>query len=336
MLKRVDIENREIEILDERAMKAVNTRGRAFPEEKCEYRTEFVRDRDRIIHSKALRRLKHKTQVFLSPEGDHYRTRLTHTLEVSQVARTIARILNYNEDLTEAIALGHDLGHTPFGHNGEIVLNSIHPGGFKHNVQSLRVVEMLETGKDKRGMNLTFEVKDGILNHTGNVLPITLEGQIVKLSDRIAYVNHDMDDAIRSGVIAAEDFPKEPLKILGDSHSKRINNLIESLVNNSEGKDYITLDEAKGAALNEMRNFMFNKVYTSERVKKAEDLNKVEVVITSLYNYYIENPEKMPKIYHEIVKTEGINVAVKDYIAGMTDRYALSEYTELFVPKAWK
>ncbi|MBK5253068.1 MAG: deoxyguanosinetriphosphate triphosphohydrolase [Peptostreptococcaceae bacterium] len=336
MLKRVDIENRELNTLDERAMKAVNTKGRALPEEKCEYRTEFVRDRDRIIHSKALRRLKHKTQVFLSPEGDHYRTRLTHTLEVSQVARTIARILNYNEDLTEAIALGHDLGHTPFGHNGEMVLNSIHPGGFKHNVQSLRVVELLETGQDRNGMNLTYEVKDGILNHTGDIDPITLEGQIVKISDRIAYVNHDMDDAIRSGVITMPDFPKWPIKILGETHSKRINNLIESLVISSERKDRITLDDEHGVALDEMRSFMFENVYNSENVKKAEDLNKVEVVITSLYNYYVEHPDKMPKIYHEIVKNEGTNVAVKDYIAGMTDRYALSAYSELFVPKAWK
>ncbi|HKK96376.1 MAG TPA: deoxyguanosinetriphosphate triphosphohydrolase [Anaerovoracaceae bacterium] len=336
MLLRQDIEKREILMLDERAMKSMNTKGRKYLEEKCKYRTEFVRDRDRLIHSKALRRLKHKTQVFLSPEGDHYRTRLTHTLEVSQVARTIARILNYNEDLTEAIALGHDLGHTPFGHNGEMVLDSIHEGGFKHNVQSLRIVENIETNENRKTMNLTYEVRDGILNHTGDGVPITLEGQIVKISDRIAYVNHDMDDAVRSRVIALNDFPKEALKVLGYSHSSRINNLIESLVKNSEGKDMVLLDNEHGEALNELRNFMFENVYMSEKVKKAEDLNKVEVIVVSLYNYYVNHPDELPLVYQNIAQIDGTKVAVKDYISGMTDRYAVSLYTELFVPKAWK
>ena len=336
MLLREDIEKRELIMLSERAMKSINSKGREYPEDKCKYRTEFVRDRDRLIHSKALRRLKHKTQVFLSPEGDHYRTGLTHTLEVSQVARTIARILNYNEDLTEAIALGHDLGHTPFGHNGEMVLDRIHEGGFNHNVQSLRIVEIIESGEDRKGMNLTYEVRDGILNHTGEGLPVTLEGQIVKISDRIAYVNHDMDDAIRSKVVSMNDFPKEALKVLGYSHSARINNLIESLVKNSEGKDIIALDKEHGEALNEMREYMFENVYKSDKVKKAEDLNKIEVIIVSLYNYYVNRPDEMPWIYRSIALEDGIKVAVKDYISGMTDRYAFSLYSKLFDPNALK
>ena len=237
MLLREDLEKREIENLSPLAVKSAFSRGRAAEEEKCDIRTEFQRDRDRIIHSKSFRRLMHKTQVFLAPEGDHFRTRLTHTIEVSQIARTIARALNLNEDLTEAIALGHDLGHTPFGHNGEEVLNMVHPGGFHHNVQSLRVVDVLESTSSRRGMNLTAEVRDGIVNHTGPVLPFTLEGQVVKISDRVAYINHDIDDALRSGVISMDDIPRSALELFGYSHRERINNMVNDLIKNSDGRD---------------------------------------------------------------------------------------------------
>jgi len=221
MIIREDIENREKIILSQYATKACESKGRQIEEEKCSMRTDFQRDRDRIIHSKAFRRLMHKTQVFLSPEGDHFRTRLTHTIEVAQISRTIARGLALNEDLTEAIAMGHDLGHTPFGHSGEDVLNEIHPGGFSHNVQSLRVVDLLESRNSGQGMNLTYEVRDGILNHTGSNTPMTPEGQIVKTSDRIAYINHDIDDALRSGIITINDLPKRSINVLGDTHKKR-------------------------------------------------------------------------------------------------------------------
>lgn len=333
---REDIENREYQILDKRATKSADSRGRMQPEEKCEYRTAFQRDRDRIIHSKSFRRLMQKTQVFLAPEGDHYRTRLTHTLEVAQVARTIARILNYNEDLTEAIALGHDLGHTPFGHNGEAVLNQIHPGGFKHRVQSLRVVDVLESTSKRRGLNLTAEVRDGILNHSGSDLPWTLEGQIVRYSDRIAYINHDIDDAIRSGVLREEELPRENIQVLGQSHSNRINNLIDDIVHASEGKDRIQLSEPFQQALDELRTFMFRNVYESAEVKREADLNKVEMVITQLYDYFLEHEEKLPEQYRRIAQEDGVQEAVKDYISGMTDRYAVSLYSDLFVPKFWK
>ena len=263
MLLREDIEKREIEILSPLAAKSAYSRGRAVEEEKCEMRTEFQRDRDRIIHSKAFRRLMHKTQVFLAPEGDHFRTRLTHTIEVSQIARTIARSLNLNEDLTEAIALGHDLGHTPFGHNGEEILNSIHPGGFEHNVQSLRVADVLESTSSRNGMNLTAEVRDGMVNHTGPVKPFTLEGQIVKLSDRIAYINHDIDDALRSNVISMEDIPKSSLELFGYSHRERIDNMVKDVILNSQGKDEIVQSAAFKEELNLLRKFMFANVYKS-------------------------------------------------------------------------
>lgn len=332
MLKREDIEKREYETLSEKACKALESRGRAVAEIKCPYRTDFQRDRDRIIHSKAFRRLMHKTQVFLAPEGDHYRTRLTHTLEVTQVARTVARNLNLNEDLVEAIALGHDLGHTPFGHNGEMVLNEIHPGGFHHNEQSLRVVDVLEPHKGMQGMNLTFEVRDGILNHTGKLQAATLEGQVVKISDRIAYINHDIDDAMRSGVISAEELPAGPIKLFGDMHGDRISNMIENVIENSDGKDFVAMDDEHAEQLSVLRQFMFDNVYKSRKVKREEDLAKIEVVITSLYNYFLDNPAKLPKDLYELSREDGINVAVKDYIAGMTDRYAMNLYAELFVP----
>lgn len=335
MQYREDIEKREYLILDERAAKAAESRGRGVAEEKCAFRTEFQRDRDRIIHSKAFRRLMHKTQVFLSPEGDHYRTRLTHTLEVAQVSRTIARILAYNEDLTEAIALGHDLGHTPFGHNGEAVLNALHEGGFRHNEQSLRTVDKLEVTQTRVGLNLTKEVRDGILNHSGPVAPFTLEGQIVKISDRIAYINHDIDDALRSGVIDHDDLPQADLDILGHSHSERINNLITDLAGNSEGEEEISLSPLFNDALLDLRAYMFKNVYNSENVKKAEDRNKVEVVIKALYGYFLDKPELMPELYRNIAEEDGNEIAVMDYISGMTDRYAISLYSELFMPKGW-
>lgn len=336
MLIRETSEKREYEFLDPLAAKAADSRGRLYDEDKCEFRTDYQRDRDRIVHSKAFRRLMHKTQVFLSPEGDHYRTRLTHTLEVSQVSRTIARILRYNEDLTEAIALGHDLGHTPFGHNGESVLNKLRADGFRHNEQSLRTVDKLETTSRRRGLNLTQEVRDGILNHRGDITPITLEGQIVKISDRIAYVNHDIDDAIRSNVITINDLPKDDLEILGRTHSDRINNLIVDLCSNSEGKSIISLSPEYQEALLDLRQYMFNNVYNSAKVLKAADMSKVETVVSSLYDYYNSHAEELPELYKDIALEDGIEEAVKDYISGMTDRYAIHLYSDLFVPKGWQ
>lgn len=336
MLLREDLEKREIEILSPFACKSAMSRGRAVPEEKCLIRTEFQRDRDRIIHSKSFRRLMHKTQVFLAPEGDHFRTRLTHTIEVSQIARTIARSLNLNEDLTEAIALGHDLGHTPFGHNGEEILNMVHPGGFEHNIQSLRVVDVLESSSSRNGMNLTEEVRDGIVNHTGGGKPFTLEGQIVKISDRIAYINHDIDDALRSNVISMEDIPSSSLKLFGYSHRERIDNMVTDVIVNSQDKEEILQSKEFRLELNDLRNFMFAHVYKSSRVKREEDLAKVEVVIKSLYKYFLKNTDKLPSDLQEIAKIDGADEAVKDYVAGMTDRFALNIYTELFVPKSWK
>ena len=335
MLRREDIERRE-ELLAPGACRSVQSRGREVYEEPCAYRTEFQRDRDRIIHSKAFRRLMHKTQVFLAPEGDHYRTRLTHTLEVSQIARTIARNLNLNEDLTEAIAMGHDLGHTPFGHNGESVLNAIHPGGFHHNVQSLRVAEVLESTANRKGMNLTFEVKDGILNHSGSLPAATLEGQIVKISDRIAYINHDIDDAIRSGVIRLEELPETAIALFGQGHRERINCMVGNVVSFSDGKDFVSMDAEHKQQLDLLRAYMFENVYRSQRVKKEEDLAKVEVVISSLYDYFLKHPEKLPEDIFALADVDGVHVAVKDYIAGMTDRFALNLYGDLFVPKGWR
>ena len=336
MLYREELERREYEILSEKATKSAASRGRLVSEEKCDLRTEFQRDRDRILHSKSFRRLMHKTQVFLAPEGDHFRTRLTHTLEVAQIARTISRGLNLNEDLTEAIALGHDLGHTPFGHNGEEILNKIHLAGFKHNVQSLRVVDVLENTSSRRGLNLTQEVRDGIVNHTGSKLPLTLEGQIVRISDRIAYINHDIDDAMRSGVIEMKDIPKPSLELFGRTHRERINNMVVDVVRNSDGKEKIYQSEPFKKELDSLRTFMFENVYKSSRVKREEDLAKVEVVLSSLYDYFLQNVQQLPEDLKKIAQKDGAEEAVKDYVAGMTDRFALNTYTELFVPKAWK
>ena len=331
MVSREDIESREYMFLSEFATKAKESRGRLKEEEKCTIRTDFQRDRDRIIHSKSFRRLMHKTQVFISPEGDHFRTRLTHTIEVSQIARTIARGSGLNEDLTEAIAMGHDLGHTPFGHSGESVLDSIYPGGFKHNEQSLRVVDVLESsGSSRRGMNLTYEVRDGILNHTGPGVPCTPEGQIVKVSDRIAYINHDIDDAIRSGIITGDDLPKGCIEVLGDSHKKRIDTLVKDMIENTCGKPQASLSEEKMQAMNELRTYMFKNVYLNSDVKKAEDLNKVSTIITSLFDHFRKYPDRLPGELLAMRGEYSTDELVKDHIAGMTDRYAVSVYEDIF------
>lgn len=336
MIGRERVEKREYEILSPFASKAAESRGRKDPEEQCAIRTDYQRDRDRIIHSKSFRRLMHKTQVFLAPEGDHFRTRLTHTIEVSQISRTIARALGLNEDLTEAIAMGHDLGHTPFGHNGEKVLNHIHKGGFHHNIQSLRVVDVLESGSARRGMNLTMEVRDGILNHTGSGTPLTLEGQIVKISDRVAYINHDIDDALRSGVITADDLPKQCLSVLGETHRARIDTLVTDLINSSWQMEQISMSPVCMEHMDLLRDFMFQNVYHNKRVKKDEDLQKVQNIIESLYRYFQENPTMLPEELQRMIPEFGLEEMVKDYIAGMTDRYAMNLYTDLFVPRGWK
>ena len=326
---RQEFEQREYEYLSQYATKSAESRGRQAEEEQCTIRTDFQRDRDRIVHSKAFRRLMHKTQVFLAPEGDHYRTRLTHTIEVSQIARTIARGAGLNEDLAEAIAMGHDLGHTPFGHSGEAVLADIYPGGFRHNVQSLRVVDVLESGSTRRGMNLTMEVRDGIVNHTGSVVPMTPEGQIVKVSDRIAYINHDIDDAIRSGIITIDDLPKESIAILGDTHKKRIDTLVRDMIENTIGRPTAQLSTEKMEAMNDLRTFMFKNVYHNSRVKRVEDINKVKEIVEFLYSYYLENHDELPRELLAMRDEFSIEELVKDHVAGMTDRYALNTYEEL-------
>jgi len=315
------------------AAKADESRGRAVEEDECDMRTAFQRDRDRIIHSKSFRRLKHKTQVFLSPEGDHYRTRLTHTLEVSQISRTIARALRLNEDLTEAIAMGHDLGHTPFGHCGEHELDEIHTGGFRHNEQSLRVVDFLEKrSRGRVGLNLTEEVRDGILNHTGDRLPFTLEGRIVRICDRIAYINHDIDDAIRGKVLKESDIPKKFLAILGHTHSQRINTLIMDVISNSDGKMEIAMSEDIRENFLKLRQFMFEQVYLNKEAKREEI--KARYIVKSLYKYFSEHPKALPQEHYADYQSIG-DEAVKDYIAGMTDRYAVGKYTSIYVPKFW-
>lgn len=332
MLTRADSEQREYAILAPRAARAAESRGRAVPEEKCAYRTDFQRDRDRIVHSKALRRLWAKTQVFIAPEGDHYRTRLTHTLEVAQISRSIARGLLLNEDLTEAIALGHDLGHTPFGHNGEYYLNKRHRGGFRHNEQSLRVVDVLESRSGRQGMNLTEEVRDGILGHTGDHIPYTLEGRIVRISDRIAYINHDIDDAIRAGIISSDDLPKDCVRVLGTSIRERINTLVSDMIETSDGADDVRLSEEKWKAMDDLRTYMFENVYFNPRVKKEEEIAKIENLINSLYDHYLAHPEDLPQDYRAMMDVYGAEEMVKDQIAGMTDHYAVESYERFFIP----
>jgi dGTPase len=321
----------EMKILSEYAALSKNTRGRQIEEEKCDIRTDYQRDRDRILHSKAFRRLKHKTQVFISPEGDHYRTRLTHTLEVSQIGRTIARALRLNEDLTEAIALGHDLGHTPFGHAGEEVLSKIHPLGFRHNEQSLRVVDLLEGNK---GLNLTYEVRDGILNHSGDGVPETLEGKIIKFSDRIAYINHDIDDAMRAGIIDVNSIPTECLEILGTSHKQRINTMIVDIIKESADKNNVSMSKDVKYATDKLRSFMFEKVYIGSKAKVEE--KKAQNIIKELYYYFLENPSQIPHYSSTIKNQEEIERLACDYIAGMTDRYAISTFVSVFVPLSWE
>ncbi|MCL6607328.1 MAG: deoxyguanosinetriphosphate triphosphohydrolase [Geminicoccaceae bacterium] len=307
------------------------TGGRIHQEEECSVRTAFQRDRDRIIHSKSFRRLKHKTQVFAIPEGDHYRTRLTHTLEVAQIARTVARALHLNEDLTEAIALGHDLGHTPFGHAGEEALNDVFTPGFKHNAQSLRVVDVLENG---RGLNLTREVRDGILNHTGPVRPMTLEGQIVKIADRVAYINHDIDDAIRGGVLTIEQLPAECLEVLGRKHRDRINTMVLDLIHtNREEPDEIKMSAVVRKATDRLRDFLFERVYIGSEAKKEEA--KARHLVQRLFSYFINNPENLPGEYSQRAKAGDVERAACDYIAGMTDRFAIRVYQKLFLPLPW-
>ena len=319
--------------LSPRACLSAQSRGRERPISPCEMRTCFQRDIDRIVHSKAFRRLKHKTQVFLQPEGDHYRTRMTHTLEVSRIARTIARGLRLNEDLTEAAALGHDLGHTPFGHAGERVLNEIVPGGFRHYEQSLRVVERLENEGD--GLNLTWEVRDGILCHTTGQLAATLEGQIVRLADKIAYINHDIDDAIRAQILTEENIPLELRKTLGFSTRQRLNTLIHNIISNSVGKDDIIMSEEVEQAMIELRKFMFDHVYKNP-VAKGEE-TKAKAMIEQLFFYYMEHIELLPEKYlrmRDAGETE--QRIVCDYISGMTDQYAITKFSEYFMPQAWQ
>jgi dGTPase len=330
MLNRESSEKREYEMLSAHAAKAAASLGRRRAEVQCEFRTDFQRDRDRIIYSKALRRLMHKTQVFLAPEGDHYRTRLTHTLEVAQISRSIARALRLNEDLAEAIAMGHDLGHTPFGHNGESFLSEKHAGGFKHNEQSLRVADVLESSETRQGMNLTEEVRDGILHHTGKRRPFTLEGQIVRISDRIAYINHDIDDALRSGVIRQEDLPADCVDALGKTTTERINALIKDLAENSDGADFIEQGETCAFFMNKLRDFMFVNVYHNSVVKSNEKLDRVRDLIFSLYDYFLEHPDELPAEFARLTGEYGLAEMVKDHIASMTERYAVTCYNRIF------
>ena len=314
----------EKQTLSELAALSVNTKGRAVEEPKCDVRTDFQRDKDRIIYSKAFRRLKHKTQVFISPEGDHFRTRLTHTLEVTQIARTIARALRLNEDLTEAIALGHDLGHTPFGHIGEHVLDELHGEGFKHNEQSVRVADVLEN------LNLTWEVRDGILNHSGSNMASTLEGQIVKFADRIAYVNHDIDDAKRAGLIIEDELPEKCKMLLGTESRERINTMVRDIITKSKGKTIISMSEEIYNAMWDLRQFMFDKVYLGTVARSEE--TKATIIIRQLYYYFIDNTLEMPDEFKDMLIRHGNERVVCDYIAGMTDRYAINKFKELFIP----
>lgn len=323
------LENLEEQTLCEFACLSKNSKGRKTEVEKDDIRTEFQRDRDKIIHSNSFRRLKQKTQVFLIPSGDHYRTRLTHTLEVSQIARTISKALFLNEDLTEAIALGHDLGHTPFGHAGERMLNQLCPDGFKHYSQGLRVVDVIEN--DGKGLNLTYEVRDGILKHT-NEIADTKEGYIVRLSDVIAYINHDIDDSVRAGVIKESDLPCEITEILGHSKSERITTLVKSIISN--GAEDIKISENIKEAHERLHRFMFESVYTNPLCKSEE--TKAQDMISKLYEHFYKHPDKMPALYQRLAEEYGIDRAVCDYVAGMTDSYAITVFSNLFIPVGWQ
>lgn len=333
MTIRERMERMEHEVLSPYAAFSDSSIGRDTPEPQCDIRPVYQRDRDRILHCKAFRRLKNKTQVFLSPKGDHYRTRMSHTLEVSQNARTIAKALRLNEDLVEAIALGHDLGHTPFGHAGERVLNRLCSGGFRHNEQSVRIVELLE--KDGAGLNLTWEVRDGILNHQTSTMPHTLEGRIVRFSDKIAYIHHDIDDAVRGRIMTEDDIPKEIRSVLGKDSGQRLDTLIHNIITNSMDRDDIVMSPEIQQAMQDLRRFMFVHVYTNPKAKSEE--TKAEELLGKLFAYYMEHSRELPEQYRDMMaqgeKTERV---VCDYIAGMTDQYAIAKFTEYFVPRAWQ
>ncbi|MBR1390861.1 MAG: deoxyguanosinetriphosphate triphosphohydrolase [Lachnospiraceae bacterium] len=333
MTIRERMEQMEREMLSPYASLSVNSKGRDKPEPQCDIRPVYQRDRDRILHCKAFRRLKNKTQVFLTPKGDHYRTRMSHTLEVSQNARTIAKALRLNEDLVEAIALGHDLGHTPFGHAGERVLNRLCKGGFRHSEQSVRIVERLE--KNGQGLNLTWEVRDGILNHQTSTMPHTLEGKIVRFSDKIAYIHHDIDDAIRAKIMTEEDIPLEIRRAIGADSGKRLDFLIHNIITSSLDKNDIIMSEEAYEAMSGLRSFMFQNVYTNPTAKAEE--KKVEEVLNRLFSYYIGHPEELPPQYTGMIAAgEDPQRIVCDYISGMTDQYAIAKFSEFFVPKAWQ
>lgn len=329
MTLREETQRREAEFLSPYACRSAASRGRQRSEEACPIRTPFQRDIDRIVYSKAFRRLKHKTQVFLLPEGDHYRTRMTHTLEVNRIARTIARALALNEDLTEAIALGHDLGHTPFGHAGERVLNELMPGGFAHFRQSVRVVERLE--KNGQGLNLTWEVRNGIVTHTKGTWAATPEGRIVRMADQIAFVNHDIEDAVRAGVLDPATLPGECTAVLGETKSQRITTMINSILRSSEGDVQVGAEENE--AFLALKDFMYRTVYVDRSAKKEEQ--KVEKVLTELYEYYLTHIEQMSNFYLQLAYQEGRDRAVTDYISGMSDEFAIRTFEDVFVPRKW-
>lgn len=326
-------EELERSTLSKYACMSADTKGRDYPILQQDLvRTEFQRDCDKIIHSQSFRRLMNKTQVFLAPIGDHYRTRLTHTLEVTQIARTIARALKLNEDLTEAAALGHDLGHTPFGHAGEAIMQECFSSDFSHSNQSLRVVEKLE--KNGRGLNLTLEVRDGIVNHSGDGKASTLEGRIVRLADRIAYINHDIDDACRAGILTIEDIPKELREILGETHSKRINTMVISTINASENQNDISMEPQIQEATDRLRSFLFENVYRNPIAKGEE--SKAKALVERLFAYYVKNPDKLTGVYRAELDEEPVERCVCDFISGMTDRYAIETYRRLFIPEVWR
>ncbi len=331
---REDLEKMEQLYLSPFATLSMESKGRLKEEEPCDIRPVFQRDRDRILHSKSFRRLKDKTQVFLTPEGDHYRTRLTHTLEVSQNARTIAKALRMNEDLVEAIALGHDLGHTPFGHAGERALNRISPTGFKHSDQSVRTVDILEKGT--QGLNLTFEVRDGIMNHQTEGMPATLEGKIVRLSDKIAYIHHDMDDAIRGNILKESDVPKEICEVIGYSTGERLDHFIHDIVTTSANKKDILMSVEVAEAMKKLRNFMFERVYTNPEAKSEE--HKAEILMETLYDYYYKHIELLPKDLIRLMeeRKESRERVICDFLASMTDRFAIAKYEEIFIPRSWQ
>ncbi len=332
-LIREELEMRELMNLSPYARPSRQTRGRRHEEPECDIRTAYMRDRDRIVHCKSFRRLKDKTQVFLAPQGDHYRTRMMHTLEVSQTAGTVARCLRLNEDLTEAIALGHDLGHTPFGHAGERALNAVCPQGFRHSEQSLRIVDLLE--KDGRGLNLTWEVRDGILRHGTNDMPSTLEGQTVRLCDKISYIHHDMDDAERAGVLCEEDIPLHLRKLLGMSTRERLNTFVHDIVRSSTDRNEVCMSEEIGEAMQELRDFLFKNLYTN-MVAKSEE-KKAQIMLSELYRYYVTHTADLPEDYRRLIDERGEppERVVCDYISGMTDQYSMTKFRELFIPNSW-